>query len=718
MSRERAELEKIKTDALAESDLILTEAREAAEQLLAEAQSAAKMVQLKAQAQAKSTREEGLEQLRSESEHLQNEIRQRLEGLQGEVSELDFVHQSLKEECESLTERSNALRSDTERLGIERSTREAAIVELRRVGESTKRLNREAQVRYETEREQSRLELENENNNVRLAMEREHAQLLAGQKEERSRKESETESARAELQAVQAEVKAVLHEASEVQKAHQLEMQVAEAENRRHRAILSAEEAEFRSKQVALETAIGEIGLKRIEAEREYQLVLSRRQEQQEGIRLDREQANRTLASQREESELNLATAREQSERMLAAAFEQSERTHAVSQAESRVLVEKNLVMANETQHAEAAFLALRKSTLEVESNLAALREKCALAKTEHDTELARLERQRKLTNDSKAQFDAELRAMQARNASELAALKTEGQQELRASLQAEFAAKAKVMETEISQAKLREMERIEGLLAEERASDRGRRQYMLGEITERALELAAEGDLASSERELRAAIQDIFDGKTAAATSAQASARTRRFWKRTLGRVAVPTAALLLYAIFPDAPGRFKDRLSRGLASHQREDSGVFLEQIRQKSLKYQPETDQVFRDSYRDNLLYLAGYGEMKFDEKEQRAWTLELNRFLVGDLGLNDQVVVDFVASESVLVKELFRVREGLLPQYLDQGLERMAETEKTESERMLKILKTLENYRKFRELERKNYERFVARRQSGA
>ena len=128
---------------------------------------------------------------------------------------------------------------------------------------------------------------------------------------------------------------------------------------------------------------------------------------------------------------------------------------------------------------------------------------------------------------------------------------------------------------------------------------------------------------------------------------------------------------------------------------------------------MKYQPELETRYRETYRENLLYLARYAEMKFDDLEQKAWTLALNRFLVEDLHLHEQAVVDFVAAESVLIRELFRAREEILPQYLEAGLTRLEEIEKQERPRLLKILGTPENYRKLRELERSQYEQYIAR-----
>jgi hypothetical protein len=96
------------------------------------------------------------------------------------------------------------------------------------------------------------------------------------------------------------------------------------------------------------------------------------------------------------------------------------------------------------------------------------------------------------------------------------------------------------------------------------------------------------------------------------------------------------------------------------------------------------------------------------------ERDLWTLILNDFITGRLGLSDRVIPDFISAETVLVKELIRVREGLLPQYLDQGIAHLAEVEKQEGSKLQRLLETPENYAKFRAFERSYYQDYIKRR----
>jgi hypothetical protein len=102
------------------------------------------------------------------------------------------------------------------------------------------------------------------------------------------------------------------------------------------------------------------------------------------------------------------------------------------------------------------------------------------------------------------------------------------------------------------------------------------------------------------------------------------------------------------------------------------------------------------------------------MKLSEPEQKEWTLSLNDFIVGRLGLSDRVIPDFISEERVMVRELMRIREGMLPQFKDQGLARLAETEKAGREKLEALLQGPENYAKFRTFEKSHHDGFIQRR----
>jgi hypothetical protein len=271
-------------------------------------------------------------------------------------------------------------------------------------------------------------------------------------------------------------------------------------------------------------------------------------------------------------------------------------------------------------------------------------------------------------------------------------------------------------MERDVADSKLREMERIRELEKEAEQQARTRRRFVVDELVRQATELSKSKSLDQSGDVLRQSFLSILEGKTDASLNADAAERKHEFWKKTVIWVSAPAAAVLLFVLFPGIPGMVKRQMGRTIASEKKE-GGVFLQEIRQKGMKYQPETDRKYRDNYSDNILYLDDYVKMKLDEKEQTSWTLLLNDFIVGRLSLSDRVIPDFISAEDVMIKDLLHIREGILPQFKEQGLSRMADTEKQESEKLRKLLETPENYKKFRELEKSYYEDYQKRMAGG-
>jgi hypothetical protein len=279
--------------------------------------------------------------------------------------------------------------------------------------------------------------------------------------------------------------------------------------------------------------------------------------------------------------------------------------------------------------------------------------------------------------------------------------------------LEEEFSKKGTAMELDLAKAKLNKLNELEKIGKEKAALDTYRRDFMVNEILRGALELAKDGPLIEREIDMRSFIQNVLDGKTTSTASAQAVKRTNKFWKKVGSYAAVPVAIAAFFYIFPEVPSMVSGRLSRKIASEQTE-KGIFFDEIKEKGMKYQPEMDKNYRTTYSDNLLYLEGYSAMKMSDEEKKRWTVLLNDFIVGRLGLGDRIIPNFISAETILINDLMKVREGMLPQYKDQSLARMAEIEKEDGGKMISMLEGAANYQKFRALEKSYYEDYLNRR----
>jgi hypothetical protein len=250
----------------------------------------------------------------------------------------------------------------------------------------------------------------------------------------------------------------------------------------------------------------------------------------------------------------------------------------------------------------------------------------------------------------------------------------------------------------------------------EEKKAARLRVHANMDEIVHKVLDLAHQKPVHEAKAELRQIVRTVLEGKTAGTLSVEANQRSNRFWKKVAIRASIPAGIGLFFVLFPGVPGMIRDRFTKTVAT-EKNDSGVFMAEIKQRGLKWQPEMNHDYRESYTDNILYLESYVEMKLSDREQKDWTLVLNDFIVGRLGLSDRTIPDFISTEVVMVQDLMRIREGILPQFKDQGIARMNETEKAGVDKLSGMLGGPENYQRFRIFEKDYYEAYLKRLKAG-
>jgi pSer/pThr/pTyr-binding forkhead associated (FHA) protein len=525
------------------------------------------------------------------------------------------------------------------------------------------------------------------------------------------------DSVQTQIQGLQAELPKVEFALKEQREAARRETETREYEIRKTRAHFETLEAEFQVKKLNLDAGIGETLLRQMEARQELQMVLSRRDETALEVEKLKSGANREVAAAQERLEnirgetqkLEEDFARRRTE--VARAHEEAAQANATL-AELKGRVETSLVVTQRT-------LAEQKKS-EAELNAFQLRceaEKAQVrARVEAEYQVARKEMEVEFTHTQKT-LAAELAFARKNVEAELLEARQNSQKMIetevslhRRDVEQSFKERANLLEREIADIKIKKLNEIENLQSEAAALERSRRDYMLNEIVRGAVELSQQRVLVESDGELRKVVRAVLEGKTVGALSVEATIRTERFWRKVGTYCAIPVAAVLIFVLFPGIPGWFTDHVKRTIAS-EKKDGGTFLDEIHQKGMKFQPPTDHEYRETYWENILYVEGYPEMKLDESEQKKWIVVLNDFIVGRLGLSDRVIPGFIASEDILVKELLSIRKGMLPQFKEQGLIRLADAEREERAKLVAMLESEENYRKFRDLERSYYVKYV-------
>lgn len=140
---------------------------------------------------------------------------------------------------------------------------------------------------------------------------------------------------------------------------------------------------------------------------------------------------------------------------------------------------------------------------------------------------------------------------------------------------------------------------------------------------------------------------------------------------------------------------------------------SDVFVKNKQQEwkeKYTYNPETTVGYKDSYTDNLLYTTDFMKVMEDENFQNDWILALHGFIVSDLELSEELAINYISSEGAMLKEMAQLRKDINPQFLDQGLGKLKELEKTNLGWVDEKLSDPAKKQKFVEFRKNYYENF--------
>ncbi|HPI39155.1 MAG TPA: FHA domain-containing protein [Pseudobdellovibrionaceae bacterium] len=123
-----------------------------------------------------------------------------------------------------------------------------------------------------------------------------------------------------------------------------------------------------------------------------------------------------------------------------------------------------------------------------------------------------------------------------------------------------------------------------------------------------------------------------------------------------------------------------------------------------------FKPTQDDLFRDNYVDNVIYLKKYSEIKLKEETVQAWTKTLSDIdFLTQHGLSEEDIIYFVAAETNMVKRLEELKSKIDQVYLKEELERIHNAEKEDIDRLARILKNEENLRLIRDMEKSFFQK---------
>jgi hypothetical protein len=482
-----------------------------------------------------------------------------------------------------------------------------------------------------------------------------------------------------------------------------------EALTRKHHAELETIEAEFKLRTVHAKIHCEEIELRKAVLEKDVEILKARKEKIQEewAIAISEGETKKTQIEEHARELFAQIEANEEKLAHLKADILDSERTLAERKQQleklGRAIDEQDQIF----QEKQAAVQSMHEANEKLRKD-AELRASLILSHAEDKVKQREQEFERELnTHKAKIEDDFHRSQTAAREGFE------KERKEHLAKLEQERQERVKRMDLESAELKLKAEREIEDMRSDARALEKSRRDYQANEIVRQVVNLQSQASAEPLEDRLKPIVIDVLNDRATVSVNADASKRSRDFWKKQGLRVGAVAAVILLWALFPQWPAMVRGVVDRGVAS-TKEDGGVFLDQIKQKGIKYEPAQDRTYKDTFTENILLTEAYIEMKLDEKLSQAWVLELNAFFVKKLELDDRVIVDFASAETLLINDLVSIRQGILPQFADQGKSRMQEVERSGIERLTGLLKGADNYRAYRVFEKAFYEKFISSR----
>ncbi|MEK6579259.1 MAG: hypothetical protein AABZ55_08555, partial [Bdellovibrionota bacterium] len=330
---------------------------------------------------------------------------------------------------------------------------------------------------------------------------------------------------------------------------------------------------------------------------------------------------------------------------------------------------------------------------------------------------------------NTRTQIESELTELRNRTESEITQMRTQEIQSLKLrsdqedkKIHAYYLEQIKHMDAKVAQRRLEEEKKLDRLQDQSEFFIKQRRKETAAAASAQARMILRElftkfsfqGDstdilngfeLEVSEAVLAALDPDHTQSKTEKIRTNESN-KAKHFWVKLGGGVATVAVAGITLAIFPQLPKSVARNIYRAISSNKSDN--VFMEEIHRKGEKFNPPTSRNYKATYTDNILYTEGYLAMKTDNEIKKKWTLALNDFFIGTLGVGDRAIVDFVAAEAVLIGEIAATADLTSIQFKEVGIKKMQDTEAHNLPRLENLVGGKEGYTKFRNFERAFYE----------
>lgn len=186
---------------------------------------------------------------------------------------------------------------------------------------------------------------------------------------------------------------------------------------------------------------------------------------------------------------------------------------------------------------------------------------------------------------------------------------------------------------------------------------------------------------------------------------------KVKKFWQRMGGVAALIVALVIGHISYPQWPKALMDSLRPDKSAID-----VVKEEMQAEQEKntFKPNLTENFKESYTENILYTNGYLEKERNPEYHDLWIKELNKFVIDDLNLKEEVTVNLVAAESVLLQQLEEQRGKITNKQLKEGIKKLEDIESVSMNKFTDLLKSDANVEKYLKFKGSFYDKFSGKK----
>lgn len=154
---------------------------------------------------------------------------------------------------------------------------------------------------------------------------------------------------------------------------------------------------------------------------------------------------------------------------------------------------------------------------------------------------------------------------------------------------------------------------------------------------------------------------------------------------------------------------------VTKNLLKQQQDASEVYVNKQKtewKEKHTYNPEQSVGYKGTYVDNVIFTKDFEKVMDNEEFQNDWILKVHDFMVKDLELSEDIAINFISSEGTLIKELATARKDLHPQFLDVGMKKMSDLEKTHLGWLNEKISEPEKLARFKNFQKEYFDKFYA------